>query len=216
MLPAKPKLRIPALAIDNHPDMVVNASIHLNAARYALKTVGDAWGKLREAEAVATDKKRLARAAQGVVNLAGKVVTESLTHMDESRKILETKLTNEITPARVDPVAVEIRAHFKAQKRPFMAVASLVKQNDRRTLAAVLSAPAYLSGLDDTQHATLRDMCRSEWYAEDVEALKDMERHGLRLVALLGTVKTTLEPLVKQWANEAEDAAFAKLNGGAA
>jgi len=211
MLPLRPKLRIPDLAIDNHPDLVVNESVHLNAARYALREVNAAWAKLRECEAVTTDHKRLAAAATKVVAHADKVTAEALKHLEESRKMLEAKLAAEVTPVRTDQAAAEIRAHFKSQRHPFALLGPLVSQNDRRTLAAILTAPAYLSGLNESQHVTLRDLCRETWYPEETKILKDIDRHGGRVIMLANTVKTTLNPLITEWSGAKEESAFAAL-----
>ncbi len=215
----RPKPQIPTLAIDNHPDLVTNPAIALNPARNALKGIWTDWDRLREAEAVSTDKKRLAKAAQSVVSRAGDSAIKALQAMDGFRKQIELKLINEITPLRQDPVAAEIRAHFKGQKEVFAAVATAVRGKDRRTTAAILGAPGYLSGLTEDQKNTLLDLARESWFPEEVQTLKDIDRHSQRVILCLGTVKSTLEPLVKEWAGEAEEKAFAALqpkNGGAA
>ena len=214
----QPKLKIPALAIDNHPDMVVNEAIALNPARYALRQVWDQWAKLRDAEVVATDSKRLARAATAVVGHTWKVADEALKNLDSFRKDLEAKVSNGVAPKTPDAAAAEIRAHFKNQRHPSTALSSLVKQNDRRTLAAILTAPAYLSGLNDDQHKTLLGLARETWFPEEVRTLKDIDHAGSRVMIVADTVKKTLTPLIAAWSGEKEEKAFAAFNteGGAA
>ncbi len=205
------KLRIPELAIDNHPDLVQNPAIALNSARWALKTIWESWHKLRDAELVTTDKKRLARAAQSVVSHADSTCVEAVRMMDSFRKDIETKLTNEITPARPDAAAAEIRAHWKAQEHAFVSLGAAVKAKDRRTMAAVLSCPAYLSGLTDEQHSTLLGLARESWFPEETATLKDIDLHSRRVLLAQGTVKSTLEPLIKEWSGEKEEKAFAGI-----
>lgn len=210
------KNKIPELAIDNHPDLVTNEAIALNPARYALRQIWDSWNKLREAEAVATDKRRLARAAQSVVNNAQKTAEHALTALEGSRKSLEEKLKTEITPSRMDQAAGEIRAYWKGQRHPFTGLSSLVKQSDRRTLAAVLSAPAYLSGLKDDQHQTLLGLARETWFPEETQIIRDINRHAGRVMIAADTVKRTLLPLIAEWAGEKEEKAFAAFKEGGA
>ncbi len=203
--------KIPALAIDNHPDLVTNPAIALNPARSVLTHLWDQWERLRSAEVVATDKRRLAHAAQGVVKSIDDRAVEALRMMDSFRKDIEAKLTSEITPARVDAAAAEIRAHWKGQRHPFTGLSSLVRAKDRRTMAAVLSAPAYLSGLTDEQHQTLLGLARESWFPEETKTLADIERHGQRVLIAQGTVKSTLEPRIKRWLGEEEEKAFARI-----
>lgn len=212
----QPKLRIPALAIDNHPDMVVNEAIALNPARYALKQVWEQWDKLREAEAVTTDKKRLARAAQSVVSHAQKVADDALKNLDSFRKDLEAKVSNGVAPKTMDYAAGEIRAYWKSQRHPFTGLSNLVKAGDRRTLAAILTAPAYLSGLKDDQHQTLLGLARETWFPEETKTLADIDRAGGRVMIVANTVKSTLTPLIKEWSGEKEEKAFAAFKEGGA
>lgn len=210
------KLKIPSLAIDNHPDTVQSESVHLNAARGALKNIWDQWKKLQEAEAVTTDKKRLARAAAAVVGNAEKTAETALKALQGSYDSLEAKLVAEVTPTKMDYAASEIRAYWKSQRHPFTGLSSLVKSGDRRTLAAVLTAPAYLSGLKDDQHQTLLGLARETWFPEETRTLKDIDHAGGRVMILANTVKNTLTPLIKEWSGEKEEKAFAAFKEGGA
>jgi len=210
------KNRIPDLAIDNHPELVTNEAIALNPARYALRQIWESWAKLREAEAVTTDKRRLARAAQSVVNHTGKVADEALKNLDSFRKDLDAKVENGVAPKAADPAALEIRAHFKNQRHPVKLFGERVTAGDRRTVAAVLSAPAFLSGLTDEQHRTMRDHARRTFFPEECATIDDIDRHGQRVIIAMSMVKSTLEPLIKEWSGEKEEKAFAAFNGGAA
>lgn len=57
-----------------------------------------------------------------------------------------------------------------------------IKADDRRTFDAVVSAPAYLSGLDEKDIATLRDVAATTWALQDFEQDKAVERAYKRVM----------------------------------
>jgi hypothetical protein len=66
-------------------------------------------------------------------------------------------------------VAQEVRSHLKAmedKERPVF-LQRAIQADDKRTVAAVLHAPAYLSGLSDDQSATIRDLAARHWATVD-------------------------------------------------
>jgi hypothetical protein len=68
--------------------------------------------------------------------------------------------------ARPEAVAQagEIRAFMKAQKtKAILAVMAAIEAGDRQTVAAVLSAPAYLSGLDTRQAVAVRQLAERQF-----------------------------------------------------
>lgn len=95
-------------------------------------------------------------------------------------------------PARKTPeglaVATEIRAHMKGlpeAKRSAFAY-SAVEAGDKQTVAAILHAPAYLSGLTDRQMATLRHRAELT-YAPNESAQLEAVRSASDMLASAGS-----------------------------
>lgn len=91
-------------------------------------------------------------------------------------------------------IAASIRDHVKGlgdKKLEF--VFGAVRNNDKRTVSAVLAAPAFLSGLKDKQHEVVREMAARQWAPVDhaqhgaIEKILDYIRNaGNALTARIG------------------------------
>jgi hypothetical protein len=218
MLPARPKQRIGSLAIDFDPLTVQSEAIALNPARNCLTKIGEAWTRLMDAEKASTDKKRLSKAVASVVAFVDKMAVESLKSMQSFRDDAEARIAVELRHGLDQAsVAGEIRAFYRCAKHPFSLLGTAITAGDRRSVAAVLDGPCFLSGMDASQHAVLRDLARKQWCAVDDKIVSDVDKHGQQIIKLQAHVHTVLAPLVKEWSGEKEEAAFANLgNGGVA
>ncbi len=97
--------------------------------------------------------------------------------IDENVAFLEKKMTGlPQPPTTIADVALaqEIRQHMKAQKSPIdFAMQSI---SEPRTLGAILSAPAYLSGLSDSEWDVVREKARRTLHPEQVEMQQQLTR----------------------------------------
>jgi len=132
----------------------------------------------------------LKRAAQTAFDRAAERFDRSLKDVQAARE----RLTKAVDAATVDEsgstpvgvaVAAEVRAHVRSLPGPerMAFVLDAVKSDDRRTYAAVATAPAYLSGLDKKTLTALRDAAARRWAPRDAEQLDAVSKARERLVA---------------------------------
>lgn len=114
----------------------------------------------------------LAEAATAAFERGAPVVDRRKKEIEDVRTKLAARVHAAIftvqdnRPERIAQAA-EIRGHFKAEKSPFKLIADAIKAGDRQTAAAVLSAPAFLSGLTAKQHAELQSLAEKTFAPED-------------------------------------------------
>ncbi|MEN6427202.1 MAG: hypothetical protein ABFE13_17745 [Phycisphaerales bacterium] len=206
--------QLPKLPADVHPGVVQNPSPLLNPARKALTITWDTWAKLTETEQAVADKRRFAPVAQQAAERALSAADKALSVLAESRTAVGKKIAAVVCPPTPDPLAAEIRAHFKAQPKGaglFGTLGGFITKGDRRTCAAIFNAPAYLSGLTDEQHATLIDIARRQWCPEDVAAMEAMTDAAGRVKRAVDFITSNLAPFVKEWTRDADAKALEGL-----
>lgn len=110
-------------------------------------------------------------------------IDRRVIELNRGEKALRTRVDAAIEdPARKTPeglsVASEVRAHMKGltnkQRLPFVHAA--VERGDLRTVAAVLHAPPYLSGLSEAEHQTARQAAERKFAPLDSAQLDATER----------------------------------------
>jgi hypothetical protein len=78
-------------------------------------------------------------------------------------------------------LAAEVRSHFKGRgKRAMLELNNAIARGDRASVAAVLSAPAFLSGLDNEQQQAARRLAQHRFApveAAQVEAMERLDAH---------------------------------------
>jgi len=194
-----PRRPLGDLPIDAHPGAVKGDSPMLEPARRASQTLWDTWGKIRNAHETVSDRQRLAAAAQKAVERALSATDKALSALQKNRDVLEAKISSVVCPRSPDALAPEIRAHFRGTSSPFAEASKLLASGDRRSVAAILSAPAYLSGLDDEQHRVLRDLARQRFCPEEAQAVKDIDQAAGRVMMTAGHISETLAPRIREW-----------------
>lgn len=108
-------------------------------------------------------------------------------------------------------IAASIRDHVKGLgDKKLQFVFDAVRNNDKRTVSAVLAAPPYLSGLKDKQHETVREMAARQW------APVDHAQHGavekiLEYIRNAGNALTARIAKAQQLANTPKAKAQAKM-----
>lgn len=128
---------------------------------------------------VHADMEALVEAANHSFNLIAPSLDRRLAEVSRHIKALEGRIATAIDdPARraAEGVAMaqEVRAHSKAlpsSKERMSFVLGAIKSDDRSTDAAILHAPAFLSGLDATSLATLRDQAVKQFAAAEADQL---------------------------------------------
>jgi hypothetical protein len=196
MAGSRPTIEIP---IDAHPDVIKGDSPMLEPARRAQTAIWDVWNKVKVAQGEVTDKKRLAEVAQKAVERSLSVTDTNGKHLHQSRKTLVSRIDATVRPKAPDAVGVEIRSHMKAGKKAFFEVAEQINKGDKRTVAAVLTAPAYLSGLDDKQYNTLLDMAQKMFCPDETTTLGQIDKAITRLDRSVEQMTETFAPLIREW-----------------
>lgn len=108
-------------------------------------------------------------------------------------------------------IAASVRDHVKGLgDKKLQFVFDAVRNNDKRTVSAVLSAPAYLSGLKDKNLETLRDMAARQWAPVDHAQFGAVEKI-LEYIRNAGNALTARIVKTKQLANTPKARANAKL-----
>jgi hypothetical protein len=139
---------------------------------------------------------------------ADKSINNIASHMAS----LDRDIDRAIMP-RVSEVtlATEIRAFWRAKSN----IGDLTKAvaSDARTASAVLSAPDYLSGLDDKSREVVRTAAVNAHAAEHQAQLKEAGNALRRLTAAASCMNEVVEPKVVAWRQEPNPALKA-LEGG--
>ena len=187
------------LPLDAHPGAVKGESPLLNPARKASETLWATWNKLRDAERNVSDKHKLAPLAQKAVERALSSTDKALSALQKNRDTVDAKINQTVLLKTPDALGFEIRAHFKSAKSPFTEVATLVRKGDHRSVAAILNAPAYLSGLTNEQHSTLLELAQKQFCPEETRTLADIDRAAGRLQLTAAHITETLAPRIKEW-----------------
>jgi hypothetical protein len=194
---------VPPAPPDYDPRVVKGDSAPANAARAALKLVHDSWRHIRDA---AADPKvsiaDLSTAAQRAVEKALTNVDKARTAIARDVATIEKRIAGKLTPD-IDPqLAGEIRAFWRERSKSgaVLAEALTAASSDARTACALLTGPAYLSGLAVDQLELLRTNAIKSLAPEDGQQLDEaraaldvVTRAGARMLEQLGTK-------LRQWA----------------
>jgi len=153
----------------------------LSAAREALRICHEAYGRINDTEAASRKNPPSNASRQAFVDAAEKALTRINPQVDrrvrELSGIQETlsKLVSVAIdePTRSTPeglaLAQEVRSHVKSlsDKARNAFVAAAIEANDKATVAAMLYAQPFLSGLDKITQGTLRERAAAKFAPED-------------------------------------------------
>lgn len=160
---------------------------------------------------------QLVAATEGASKRVLSVVQKNYEELGKIEQTLDQQVAAAIDdPARKTPVglsvATEIRAHVKALpdgKRATFAYAA-VEAGDKQTVAALLHAPPYLSGLTDKQMAALRQRAAHAFAPVETTQLEAV-RNAADMVASAGSRLVERFSRVQAMASSAEGKSRAKI-----
>ncbi len=204
------KIEVP---IDYDPRTIVGDGASAQTARGAMNALHGAWMKIRDAAADRTvELPRLAKAAQGAMERALTASDAAQERIVAQVRQLESEIVS-LTQPRVDPtLAAEVRAYWRERgwtKGLPQAVAA-----DARTASAILSAPPYLSGLDDKQREVIRQAAIHAHAAAKQAALDEATRAHDKVVSASGRMMEIVVPRIRDWSRpESEDLAALETYG---
>lgn len=187
-----------SVPIDHHPGMVRGEGPSANAARTAMTALHEAWGHISRAAAdESVELPRLARAAQAAMERALTEADKATTAISKQVAHLETAIVAATQPRQDPTLAMEIRSHWRAtgwQKGLIPAV-----QADARTASAILSAPAYLSGLDAEKHGLVRLAATKAHAPEQSAALEEALLARERVETASTRIIEVVVPRIREW-----------------
>lgn len=149
------------------------------------------------------DAEEFIAAAEQAYNRVAPAIDRRLKELDGYRATLEQRVAAALDhPARKTPeglaLAAEVRAHIKSVKRPderTRFVAQAIEAGDIPTVAAVLHAQPFLSGLEPATYASLREHAAAKFATQDHAqlaatdaAIRHVSASGSTLVKRLGDV----------------------------
>ena len=141
---------------DHHPAVVKGDGPGATLGRAALTGIYEAYGKINDTAAKVADKGRLASAAQPFAERAVQQAGRAVTTLRKQVEHLDSEIATALKPPVEPNLAGQIRAHWAQSGKALTGVKAAIDDGDTATMSAVLSAPAYLSGLTDKSQATLR------------------------------------------------------------
>lgn len=194
-MPKDRKIEVP---IDYDPRVIVGEGPSAQTARSAMTALHGAWVSIRDAAADSNvELPRLAKAAQSAMERA-------LTKADTAVGCITSQVGNlegeivKLTQPRVDPMlAAEVRAYWR--ERGWTSGLHEAVRSDVRTASAVLSAPPYLSGLDNKQYDLIRQAAVLA-HAPAQHARLDEARRALdKVVRASGRMIEIVVPRIRDW-----------------
>lgn len=190
--------------LDDDTDLAVLRNLHERAVgewREMAQTVVDVYADPDPSLNEAGRLKIAARVVKPKLDQLAEVAAEQLAKVDQAVQAEEAAIAAAIRPT--DPAAAalhaDIRAHWKAAKtegeRNQLILGLLQGSIDDDTLAAIASAPAYLSGMSADLHAKARTLLaqrRAPDRVRRVEALRLGKARALQALAALDSTANRL------------------------
>ncbi len=178
----------------------------LSTARAPLAAAKTVREKINTLIQSTTNRGELARASAGQMEQVTRAFDKVVPQLTARREAVEKEIATILTPSAPDSAAGEIRAHFKSDPSPFTAISNSVNAGDARTVAAVLGAPPFLSGLTNEQHDTLRLLARGKFAPAQSGLSADIERAVTQLKQVGASFVLQVGGAVREWSHVERDA----------
>lgn len=184
---------------DHHPAVIKGESPGANSGRAALQHLYEAYGKINDTARRVSDKGRLAAASQPFAERALNSVSWALTTLDQERDHLDKEIEQALTPAKNSPQAGEVRTFWRGQPKSIAELTKLFRAKDMTTISAVLSAPAYLSGLDEKQQGLLRVVAAEAVAPDKVQQRAEAADAAQRVEHAMNHFMQTIAASLREW-----------------
>lgn len=161
--------------IDFDPLVLTKKGVAIDRARKALGKIFNTWTTVADlAKDESIESGDLAKAGRGAVQKALKQADDVIGDLGRQASRLGGGLDH-VLPEVPDALAAEIRGHW-ARTGGGVHNALKAVRSDPRTAAALLGAPAYLSGLDEADLKDVRDVAWETYAGSVQEELDGVER----------------------------------------
>ncbi|CTQ56726.1 hypothetical protein LP7551_05287 [Roseibium album] len=188
---------VPVCPLDISPEAIMGDVVALEGARNAMKTVRDCWNAIREAAIETEDVRKLAKDGTRLTERATMAVDAARGRLEDAEKALEQQIQQRVTV----PVAPHLQSEIRAAVHGRDDITLLVR-NEPAVASAILSAPAFLSGLDSKKQDSLRNIAIQSHAKEEMARLKQVRRAKNQVDRAGGMVLTKLDTKVAKWAQE--------------
>ena len=187
---------------DHHPAVVKGDSPGAATGRAALTALYEVYGKINDTARQVSDKARLATAAQPFAERALNTAGRALATLAQQIEHLDTMIEQELTPAKNSPQAGEVRAYWRGQPKSIAPLTKLFRSKDATTISAILSAPSYLSGLDDAQQGLLRVIAAETIAPDKVQQRAEAADAARRVEHAMNHFTETIAANLREWRDE--------------
>ena len=188
--------------LDYHPDAIVGDTLGSSTGRRALSYLIDAHERIVSVAGQVHDKTRLATKAQSVAEAAIGRADSDLGRLRTLQKHLEDELEAAVVKPQMPNERSDIRAYWRGQQHAAKDLHQIIAAGDVATMSAVLSGPAYLSGLKDEEQALLRDRAMRAVAPEQHRHLGETRTAIERLDRALGNFTKSMAENIRSWRND--------------
>ncbi|MCZ8131502.1 MAG: hypothetical protein O9284_09390 [Steroidobacteraceae bacterium] len=213
-----PKLVL-TLPPDSHPENIRGEFLQkdpalLATAREAMSHAYAIAGAADDLARSVKDRAKLVPSLQPKFESAVGRFARAIDALGQRRAALEQEVTTRVVGDGRDPVHAEVRAHLKSQRDGGLSLAmNAARLGDRRTVAAVLSAPAYLSGMSPAEHAQFAAVAREMLEPEAVGLIKDIDMNAARVQKASVAFAERAAALIRAWRSGDDELIAKKLEG---
>lgn len=183
----------------SHPSMIAGDSPGARLGRATLETIYSCYGKINDLAGQVKSKELLAASAQPFAERAIASAGRAMETLTAQLSHLDGEIATAITSSKNSPQAIEVRAYWRAQKTPLRDLGDRFKAGDETTISAVLSAPAYLSGLSEKNQAALRLLAAGTLVPDKVAARAETDVALERVRAAADDFTETIAGRLREW-----------------
>ena len=155
-----------------HPLNLKGTSPAQEHARAALTSLYDVYGTINDTSRQVKDKGRLATTVRPVAEKAITRVEKTMQQIQTSRTALTKQIDDALlTKGTLPQIGAQIRSHFASlpEGKAVTAILALVREGDHTTVASVLQAPGYLSGLTPAHVQIGREAAEAQFASDNVK-----------------------------------------------
>ncbi|MEM6257622.1 MAG: hypothetical protein AAGI37_04845 [Planctomycetota bacterium] len=172
----------------------------LRDAQGAAAAMFKVWGTVADLRDKVQDKQLLAKKSQSAVERSLREAEPKIARLRERRDAEQAKIKAMFDAGERDQLGREVRDFARTREGDSMVfIGELISAGDQRSVAAVLAAPAFLTGLTPEQQAAARGMAERQFAPEGTQLVDDLDRAIGRLEQTTDAMTSTIAPMINEW-----------------
>lgn len=192
---------------DAHPGVIRGDTQGSQLARAVLTDLYSTTAKINDTAKQVEDRARLAAAAAPIAEKVTRRAGEALATLAARQEAIQGQIEKAITPRGCPTTAAQIRSHFAGQGAAASQEAmKAVRSGCQATAAAILSAPAYLSGLNENSYSLLRKAASEQFAPELVNELIETRAAHTKVDRAANSFVDQIGPRLRSWADTTDQA----------